>query len=192
MYNKELREWFSFVSKPSAQFLFNLGIKPNQVSFLVLILGCLGGWFIYKADWLYALIAILLSGFFDILDGAIAKNHDCKSKFGTILDTSFDKISEFSWYLGIAMFNPALTLLAFYASNITLISTIVLNDAKRFNYEKISDLEGFVERKDRLVLVGLGVIFPQYFHVVLWIICLAATLVTLQRLYLSYKYFKNA
>lgn len=189
MFNKELREWFSPISNPASDFLYKAGIKPNHMSLLVLICGCLGAWFIYKVMWIPAFISILLSGFFDIMDGAIAKRNNLQSKFGIILDPAFDKISEFSWYVAIAFFNPMLWPWALYASNATLLSTMILHDAKKSGYPNPSDLEGFIERKDRLILVAIGTLFPQYFNYVLIIISVAATIVWAQRLWLSYKAF---
>jgi archaetidylinositol phosphate synthase len=48
-------------------------------------------------------VLLLLSGFFDMIDGAVARLTKQVSKKGAFLDSSFDKISEVVIFIGIAI-----------------------------------------------------------------------------------------
>ena len=50
---------------------------------------------------LSALQGILLGGFFDILDGRVARLTKLGSKFGAFYDSTLDRISEIAVFLGI-------------------------------------------------------------------------------------------
>src|SRR4051812_16014582 len=60
-------------------------------------------------SWLYVSIVggslLLISGFFDIVDGAVASATKRSSKKGAFLDSSFDKIAETIIFIGIALGN---------------------------------------------------------------------------------------
>ena len=46
-------------------------------------------------------IAILLSGFLDVVDGAVARYHDRASPFGAFLDSTMDRFADAIIYIGI-------------------------------------------------------------------------------------------
>ncbi len=51
---------------------------------------------LFAAGWV-----VLLSGFFDIIDGALARGTNQVTKFGGILDSTLDRLSEAVMLLGI-------------------------------------------------------------------------------------------
>ena len=73
--------------------------------FLILIAAALAGLgHPLAAGWV-----VLVSGFFDIIDGALARNTNQVTRFGGALDSSLDRISEAAMLLGIMglyLFNP--------------------------------------------------------------------------------------
>jgi archaetidylinositol phosphate synthase len=60
-------------------------------------------------------ILLLISGFFDIVDGCVARVTKQTSKKGAYLDSVFDKISESIIFIGLAiggLANPVISLIA--------------------------------------------------------------------------------
>ena len=77
-----------------------------------------------RFSWLYASviggILLLISGFFDIIDGSVARATKQTSKKGAFLDSSFDKISEAIIFIGIAAGNLANPILCMIALSLSI------------------------------------------------------------------------
>jgi Phosphatidylglycerophosphate synthase len=52
---------------------------------------------------IFASIMLLISGFFDIVDGSVARVSKRSTSRGAFLDSNFDKISEALIFIGIAI-----------------------------------------------------------------------------------------
>lgn len=79
-------------TKPTNQFW---GIKhlPNTITCLNLFSGCVGVWFAFNGNFQGATVAILLSAFFDFLDGMAARALKAYSEIGKELDSLADMVS---------------------------------------------------------------------------------------------------
>src|ERR671938_604888 len=77
-----------------------------------------------RFSWLYSSIIgsilLLISGFFDIIDGSVARATKQTSKKGAFLDSSFDKISEAVIFIGIAAGNLANPILCMIALSLSI------------------------------------------------------------------------
>lgn len=87
-----------FTSKISVYFVWlfaKLKIKPDIVTFLSLIIDIAAAYYILKNRLIVGAILIQLSFVFDCVDGQLARYTNQKSKFGSWLDTTTDRIKEF-------------------------------------------------------------------------------------------------
>lgn len=94
-----LRSISEKILRPAADFAIRLGITPNQATllgFLVSIVAA-GVIFLYPI-WPYFLVLcaglLLLAGYFDALDGAIARNSHQITAFGGFLDSVLDRYAD--------------------------------------------------------------------------------------------------
>ena len=82
------------------------GLSPNVFTGIGLALAFVAS-IIYGIGFEYSLllggIALLASGFFDIVDGQVARYTNKISKSGGFLDSIFDKIAEVAIFFGILM-----------------------------------------------------------------------------------------
>lgn len=74
-------------------------VSPNLISFISLVLAALAGAMIFFSDrWdmllMLAALVILLSGFFDALDGKVARLTGKASKKGDFIDHVFDRYAD--------------------------------------------------------------------------------------------------
>ena len=135
----------------------------------------------YTATFLGSLF-LLLAGFFDIVDGAVARVTKRTSALGGYLDSVLDKVSEIIIFIGIligSFTNPVLVLVA--------LSLSLLVSYTRARGEGLGvDLKGkgIAERAERiLIIVILGFIpFQDNISVALWIISILAAITVLERL----------
>ncbi len=104
-------------------------------------------------------VLLLISGFFDMIDGTVARITGKSSKKGAFLDSSFDKVAETVIFLGIAaggLAQPVWTLLALAMS--------LLVSYTRARAESLGvELKGIGigERAERLLIVALVGLIPH-------------------------------
>ncbi len=136
----------------------------------------------------WALVLILLCGTLDILDGKVAVNSNRKSLFGAILDSSFDRYTEFFICTGIAYhFRGSWVVWVVFAA--FLGSTMVSYTRARAEGLGVDCRVGMMQRAERLVLLFAGTFFGLIFRVydpalilVMGFIALIANVTAFQRL----------
>ena len=102
-------------------------------------------------------ILLLISGFFDIVDGTVARTLKKSSKKGAFLDSILDKISESFIFIGIAVGGLASPLLCQVAISLSLIVSYARSRSESMGIELKG--VGIGERAERLLSVGfLGLI----------------------------------
>jgi len=102
-------------------------------------------------------ILLLVSGFFDIVDGQVARVTKKTSKRGGFLDSVFDKIAEVVIYLGILLGGFVEPYLVFLAITLSLLVSYTRSRAESLgiNLQGI----GIGERAERLLVIAiLGII----------------------------------
>jgi archaetidylinositol phosphate synthase len=107
---------------------------------------------------IFASILLLISGFFDIVDGSVARVMKKSTTKGEFLDSNFDKVSEALIFIGIAiggLSNPILAMIA--------LSTSILVSYLRAKAESLGiDLKGvgIGERAERLLILSICGFIP--------------------------------
>jgi len=154
----------------------------------------LSGLMFAVGDLLLGAAMILLSGFVDMLDGAVARNNSSKTKFGGILDSTSDRFADAAIIIGImygGFVNPLIGALAIHAS------LTVSYVRARAESEGINCSVGFAERAERLIIVVAGAILSVVFNenTILYgavvLIMILGYLTVFQRVYHSWKELKG-
>ena len=95
---QSLRPFLTKILNPIAR---NLNINPNIVTVISPFVALLAAYGFAKHLLILATLAILFSGFLDVVDGAVARYHDRSSKFGAVLDSTMDRFADAIIYIGI-------------------------------------------------------------------------------------------
>jgi CDP-diacylglycerol--glycerol-3-phosphate 3-phosphatidyltransferase len=82
------------ITRIIVQLLARTSITPNAISWFGFVLILVTAWLILTGHFFIAGFAVLVSGFFDMLDGALARSTNRVTKFGAILDSTLDRFSE--------------------------------------------------------------------------------------------------
>jgi len=96
----------SKISIRLVKYLSRTAITPVQVSIISFLISIAAGFFFSLGIYLYTVIGAVLvelSFTLDMCDGELARFQDKCSKFGAWLDKVFDRLSEFSIFLGICI-----------------------------------------------------------------------------------------
>ncbi|HOE16386.1 MAG TPA: CDP-alcohol phosphatidyltransferase family protein [Syntrophorhabdaceae bacterium] len=127
--------------------------------------------------------ALLLAGFFDLLDGAVARHADRVSSFGGFLDSVLDRYSDLAVMLGIFIFflnGGERTYAA--ATFIAAIGIAIIPYARaRAEAASISCTTGLMERPERILLLLIGLFFNILQYVVI-ILAVLSHITVIQRI----------
>ena len=127
-------------------------------------------------------IFLIVAGFFDAVDGAVARATKKTSALGGFLDSVIDKVSEIIVFVGILIgsyTNPVLVLVA--------LSLSLLVSYTRARGESMGvDLKGkgIAERAERILILSILAFIPfqDNISVALWIISILAVITVIERL----------
>jgi len=169
-------------------FLFRHPLNPNLLTILgtLVSLGAAAGFAFGQFRW--AGVLILAGGFFDLVDGVIARHQGTASTFGAFLDSTLDRLVDMGILLGIVVHyagrgEPGLVLLAGYA----LVATVLVSYAKARAELFVPVLEGgLLERGERIGLLAAGAILG-FMVPALWVVAVGATITVVQRFALAYR-----
>jgi len=159
-----------FALTPVAKRLIN--VNPNTISWIGLILAFFAGLLLYLSGtgegWHWMLIAgavvVIVSGYFDALDGKVAKLAGKASKKGDFLDHVFDRYADMFMIGGVAISawcNPYIGMAALVG---VLLTSYMGTQAQAVGAPRL--YAGLLGRADRVVLSTL---FPIIQFVALWL-----------------------
>ncbi len=87
---QRVRQFVTLIMRPLAQ----LGITPNTLTLLGLVLSMVTAIVIARGYFLVGGLLVLFAGIFDMFDGALARARNASSTFGAFLDSTLDRYSE--------------------------------------------------------------------------------------------------
>ncbi len=81
------------LTEPVARFLSRAPITPRVITGFGFLLAVGAAALIITEHLLAAGFIVLIAGFFDLLDGALARRTNQTTRFGAVLDSTFDRLS---------------------------------------------------------------------------------------------------
>ena len=121
-------------------------------------------------------VLLLVSGFFDIVDGQVARVTKKTSKKGAFLDSIFDKIAEVVIFLGILIGGFAEPYLVLLAITLSLLVSYARARAESLGI-KLQGI-GIGERAERLLVISIiGMIGFMEYAIVIVIVIAGITLI---------------
>ncbi|MBK2111443.1 CDP-alcohol phosphatidyltransferase family protein [Francisella tularensis subsp. novicida FSC159] len=169
-------------------------IAPNLITLISLVVGLVAAIAFFINQYL-CIFLLLLSGYFDILDGSVARLQGSSSSFGTILDILSDRFVES--FIIIAIFINQLDIawvgLLMMMSIIVCISSFLLvgifsqkESSKSFYYSP-----GLIERAETFIFFIVMILFSNMVLILGLIYTLLVLWTTLYRCYEFYVYDKQ-
>lgn len=128
-------------------------IDPNIVTIIGLFISIFSGVLFASGNLAAGALFIIISGICDMIDGAIARSHNCRTKFGGFLDSTCDRFADAAILIGIiysGFVDPILGALAIHAS------ITVSYVRSRAEQEGIKCSVGIAERAERLLIITIG------------------------------------
>ena len=194
MVSGKLKERFNRWIEAEARLLHKMGLSPNSITALGFLLS-LSSALLYF-NWVRsplvlpaAGLLLLLSGFFDALDGAIARLFGTVTPFGGFLDSLLDRYSD-------AVVLAAITLSGlcdlFWGFSSLIGSLLVSYSRARAEVSGVKMASvGFAERPERMIFIALISFISPFWERSLWwgvvVLALITHVTVAQRVYHFYK-----
>lgn len=144
--------------------------SPLQITFAAAITGILIAPALLFGFPLLACLLLLLSGYFDALDGTVARMSNTSSPLGSLVDIVSDRMVELAVIVGLYAVDPLhrgawllLILGSCYVHNALMLMTNVLKPGGQSTQEFFYHSKGLFERTEAFICFFLMIAFPHYF-----------------------------
>jgi archaetidylinositol phosphate synthase len=197
----KLKEKVQAMLAAEAKAAHKIGLTPNMISVVGIALAFLSAftyteWQTNRLYLLLATVLLLLSGFCDVLDGAIARLFEQASPFGGFLDSLLDRYADAIVYAGIIVGGlcDALWGLIALTGSLLVSYSRARAEAAGIKMESI----GLAERAERIIILAIASIaaffwqpetnlFWQPINIGIIVLAIISNLTVLQRSIYAYK-----
>ena len=191
-----------YLTQPAVRLLAKTPVTPNAISWFGFLVTAGAAALIITGHLFAAGFVVLIAGFFDILDGALARSTNRTTRFGAVLDSTLDRLTEAVLLLGIlALFllteekSVLFTLLAKEWSillvGVALIGSLLVSYIRaRAEALGLECQVGLFTRAERVIVLVLGLLLNQLI-VALAIIVVFSFITVSQRLLYVWRQTKN-
>ncbi len=135
-----------------------IGVSPNALTLTGLAIAFLVPFATYYVGPLLGALTIILSAYFDVIDGEVARISGKKTMFGAFLDSTIDRIEDFLYSLSLIIVgvNPILVLVL-VATSFLISYTRARAEALNLKMEGI----GLIERAERIILITIALALSE-------------------------------
>lgn len=186
---ESLRPFLTRILNPIAH---KININPNIITIVSPFVALLSAYCFGENMLILGAAFILLSGFLDVVDGAVARFHGRSSRFGAFLDSTVDRIADGIIYIGI--------IFGGYCD--WIIGVLAIHSALTISYVKARAESqgaecnvGIAERAVRLIILMIGAAVgylagPQYFTWIIVFLVIISYITVVQRVYHVWRQLK--
>jgi CDP-diacylglycerol--glycerol-3-phosphate 3-phosphatidyltransferase len=177
------------ITNPIVRILSKSGITPNALTFINLALNIVAAYVIATGHFLLGGILVLVSGLFDLLDGALARFTKQTTKFGAILDSTVDRISEAAILCGLLIWyvpqeGASLKIVLIF---VVLIGSFLVSYIRaRAEGLGWQCQVGLFTRAERVIVLAIGLLINQIF-IALCVVVVFVFITVVQRLVYLWK-----
>jgi len=172
------------ITDPMVRILSKSGITPNALTFINLALNIVAAYVIATGHLLLGGVLVLVAGLFDLLDGALARFTKQTTRFGAILDSVADRISEAAilcglliWYIPQEEASLEIVLIFVVLIGSFLVSYIRAR-AEGLGWQC---QVGLFTRAERVIVLAIGLLINQIF-IALCVLVIFVFITVVQRL----------
>jgi len=171
-----------------------LGLGPNSLTSIGLALNGLAAWNLAAGNWYRGAGLIILAGFFDILDGAMARNCGQTSSFGSFLDSVLDRYSDLSLLIGLLIYySRQSSVLLQVLVGLAIMGTALVPYTRARAEVLIPKCNvGMMERPERILLIFFGAAISSIMPIIIWILAIFTNLTVIQRIHFTWRQVKGS
>jgi CDP-diacylglycerol--glycerol-3-phosphate 3-phosphatidyltransferase len=164
-----------------------LGIHPNTLTLIGLLINVAAAWALGRDHFVTAGVIMIVANIFDFIDGKVAHITNTVSQFGAFWDSTLDRFSDISLFLGLIYLYSDLRRTDYVlVAALAMMFTIMTSYARARAESLIEKCKvGFMERPERIVLFMIGA-FTDRMGAVLWVILVLSIVTVANRIHYTY------
>jgi phosphatidylglycerophosphate synthase len=169
-------------------FLFTRPLNPNVLTLVGTAISAGAATAFALGEFRFGGVLLLAGGFFDLVDGVVARHNGTSSSFGGFLDSTMDRLVDMVVFFGLVVYfgqtgQVGLVLL----TGVVLIASVMTSYAKARAEQTIEVLEGGIfERGERVGVLAAGAILG-FVPIALWILAAGTLYTVAQRFQTAYR-----
>jgi CDP-diacylglycerol--glycerol-3-phosphate 3-phosphatidyltransferase len=184
------RHWRKGVEQglgPLGDRLRRMGVTADALTVFGLLCSIATALLIASGHLIWAVVGVIVSGFADLLDGAIARGSGQASPRGAFFDSVTDRASDALLFGGVAWYlipkSPYYAILAFA---VAACSMMISYERARAEALGLDARGGLMERAERFVFLAVGLAFNVLVPI-LWIMLVLTAFTAIQRFVRVYR-----
>jgi CDP-diacylglycerol--glycerol-3-phosphate 3-phosphatidyltransferase len=172
------------ITGPIVRILSKSGITPNALTFINLALNIIAAYVIAAGYFLLGGVLVLVAGLFDLLDGTLARFNKQTTRFGAILDSVVDRISEAAILCGLLIWyipqeEAGLEIVLIFVVLIgSFLTSYIRARAEGLGWQC---QVGLFTRAERVIVLAIGLLVNQIF-IALCVLVVFVFITVVQRL----------
>ena len=165
-----------YLENPLAVAMSKVGLSPNKVTFLGLIISGAAAWQLSEGEFLAGGLLLLLAALMDMADGALARRFGTASPRGALLDSAIDRVAEAVVFLGLLVYYvDPLSIPEVVLINLALVGSFMVSYLRARGEGLGVDCKvGIMTRPERVLVLAAGLLLNQVLAALVIIAALAA------------------
>ena len=169
-------------------FLFWRPINPDALTLVGMVIAAGAGLAFAAGAFRLAGVLLLFGGFFDLVDGVVARHFGISTRFGAFLDSTLDRVVDVLVMVGLLIFfaraqgaDGASAAIGLALCTVILVASVVTSYAKARAEHVLERMPGgLLERGERIGLLAVGAILGVLWPV-LWVLAIGTVVTVGQR-----------
>ena len=164
-----------------------LRIHPNTLTLIGVLINVGAAWALGFGRFRLAFAIMLVANIFDFIDGKVAHITGKQSQFGAFWDSTLDRFSDISLFLGLIYLYSDLGRTGYVmVASLAMMFSIMTSYARARAESLIEKCKvGFMERPERIVLFMIGA-FTNRMAAVMWVILILSIVTVANRIHYTY------
>ena len=152
------------ITDPIVSLLSKTPLTPNILTLMGFCITIVAGVLVITEYFFAAGIVVLVAGLFDMLDGALARKTNQSTRFGAILDSTLDRVSEAILLVCLlVVFTKYQQVTESILSGVALVGSLLVSYIRaRLEGLGIECKAGLFTRPERVIVLALGLILSHF------------------------------
>ncbi len=167
-----------YFTQPVVRFLAKTPVTPNSITWFGLLLAVGAAVLISMGHPFAAGFVVLIGGLFDMLDGALARITNRVTRFGAVLDSTLDRLSEATVLIGLLiLYVKQQSVIGVSIVGVAWLGSLLVSYIRaRAEALGIECQVGLFTRPERVVILALGLLLSQFSPALLIALAIIAVL----------------
>ena len=164
-----------------------LGIHPNTLTLIGVLINVGAAWALGQERFMLAFGIMIVANIFDFIDGKVAHITGTVSEFGAFWDSTLDRFSDIALFLGLIYLYANLRRTDYVMIvSLAMMFSIMTSYARARAESLLQKCKvGFMERPERIVLLGIGAATDRM-GAVMWVILVLSIITVANRIHYTH------